>query len=51
MSSVIEMLANKKRPAAMPPEVTLLPVLAKEHEGGCGEGCGCGDEAGGCCSS
>jgi hypothetical protein len=31
--------------------VVLLPVLPKEHEheGACGDGCGCGDSRGGCC--
>jgi len=50
MSSVIETLASKKKPAVTPLTM-LLPVVQKEHEGGCGDQCGCGqDEAeGGCC--
>lgn len=53
MSTLIEMLATKRKPAE-PPAVdglTLLPVLRKEHEGQCGDGCGCGGEEGSCCSS
>ncbi len=52
MSTLMGMLAAKKKPAATPaPEETLtvLPMLSKEHEGACGEGCGCGGEEGGCC--
>ncbi len=50
MSSVIETLASKKKPLAVPaPATTILPVLQKEHEGECGEGCGCGESEGGCC--
>ncbi len=48
MSSVIETLANKKKPQAAPTTV-VLPVLQKEHEGECGAGCGCGESEGGCC--
>ena len=50
MSSVIEMLANKKKPAVAPvPAAEVLPMLHKEHEGECGESCGCGENEGGCC--
>ncbi len=49
MSSVIETLASKKKPQAAP-SPTILPVVPKEHEGECGEGCGCGESSeGGCC--
>lgn len=50
MASVIEMLANKKRPA-VEPLTTILPVLHKEHEGACGDDCACGKggDEGGCC--
>ncbi len=50
MSSVIETLASKKKPQATPTTV-VLPVLQKEHEGACGDGCGCGEagDEGGCC--
>ncbi len=49
MSSVIETLASKKKPVVAPATV-ILPVVQKDHEGACGDGCGCGDEAdGGCC--
>ena len=48
MSSVIEMLASKKKPGA-PPEAVILPMLGKEHSGDCGDGCGCGSSEGGCC--
>ena len=49
MSSVIEMLATKKRPQPAPATM-ILPVVQKEHEGECGENCGCGsDSEGGCC--
>ncbi|HLE55031.1 MAG TPA: hypothetical protein VI999_07325 [Thermoplasmata archaeon] len=48
MSSVIEMLASKKK-AAPPPETVVLPMLQKEHSGDCGDGCGCGGSEGGCC--
>ena len=56
MGTLIELLANKKKPAnhASPATETApvaLPMLSKEHEGACGDGCGCGDGAeGGCCS-
>lgn len=51
MASVIEMLAIKKKPAA-PEAATALPMLQKEHEGACGDNCGCGTEGdeGSCCS-
>lgn len=51
MGSLIEMLASKKKSAAPALESTvILPVLRKEHEGSCGESCGCsGEEQGGCC--
>jgi len=51
MGSLIEMLASKKKSAAPAPESTvILPMLHKEHEGSCGENCGCsGEEQGGCC--
>lgn len=50
MSSVIEALATKKK-GQTPQQLTVLPVLAKEHEGACGDGCGCaeGESEGGCC--
>ena len=50
MSSVIEMLANKKKPQVAPATM-VLPVLQKEHEGECGDGCACGGagDEGGCC--
>ncbi len=49
MSSVIETLASKKKPQAVPATL-ILPVVQKEHEGECGANCGCGEEAdGGCC--
>jgi len=57
MGTLIELLANKKEPAddaslAAEPVPLALPMLSKEHEGACGDGCGCGDGAeGGCCSS
>lgn len=50
--TLIEMLADRKRKAAPPPteSAVALPMLEKEHEGACGEGCGCGAEgADGCC--
>ena len=50
MSSVIEMLGQKKK--AQPVATTVvLPVLQTEHEGACGDGCGCGEasDEGGCC--
>jgi len=52
MGSLIEMLATKKKaPLAAPESTVILPVLQKEHEGSCGESCGCADggEEGGCC--
>jgi len=51
MSSLIEMLASKKKAPAAPAEtLTLLPVMHKEHEGTCGPNCDCGrEEEGGCC--
>lgn len=54
MSTLIELLATKKKPApAEAPETTMiLPVLEKPHEGACGDGCGCGEsEGGGCCGA
>ncbi len=49
MSSVIETLASKKKAVAAPLTV-LLPMVQKEHEGECGDGCGCGaGDEGGCC--
>ncbi len=49
MTSVVEMLAGKKKPQAAPTTVA-LPVLQKEHEGACGDNCGCGGEGeDGCC--
>jgi hypothetical protein len=50
MPSVIETLASKKKGLEVP-MTTILPVLQKEHEGECGESCGCGsgDSDGGCC--
>ncbi len=50
MSSVIETLAGKKRPQPAPATM-ILPVVQKEHEGECGEDCGCGGADGqdGCC--
>ncbi len=48
MGSVIEMLASKKK-APPPQETVILPMLRKEHEGACGDGCGCGENEGGCC--
>jgi hypothetical protein len=48
MGSIIETLASKKK-AVVAPETVVLPVLQKEHEGACGDGCGCGASEGGCC--
>ncbi len=49
MSSVIETLASKKKPQAAPLSV-VLPMVQMEHEGECGDGCGCGAEGeDGCC--
>ena len=50
MGSVIETLAAKKKGQPLSEQV-VLPVLQKEHEGACGDGCGCGDagDEGGCC--
>ena len=42
----------KKKAAAPPAELTVLPIAKKEgaHQGSCGDGCGCGgEESGGCC--
>ena len=55
METMMERLARKKS-AAPPQELTVLPILKKEHEheGSCGDGCGCGSEGGedsGCCGS
>jgi hypothetical protein len=51
MSSLIEMLASKKRPPAPPTETAMvLPVAHKEHEGSCGPNCACSSEdEGSCC--
>jgi hypothetical protein len=51
MGSLIEMLANKKKSAAPTPEsAVVLPILRREHEGSCGDGCACGEsEEKGCC--
>ena len=54
MGSLIEMLASKKKPLvqapAVEPSTVILPVLRKEHEGSCGENCGCsGEGESGCC--
>ncbi len=44
MGSLIEMLATKKKaPLAAPESTVILPVLHREHEGSCGESCGCAD--------
>lgn len=54
MATLIEMLANKKKPAGAPAaeSAVILPLLEKAHAGACGEGCGCeGSEGGGCCSA
>jgi hypothetical protein len=50
MSSVIEMLAGKKK-AQVSPATVILPVVQKEHEGECGDGCACGEagDDGACC--
>jgi hypothetical protein len=50
METMMERLARKKA-APQPAEITVLPLLKKEHEheGACGDGCGCGQEEGGCC--
>ncbi len=48
MSSVIELLASKKK-AAPVAETMVLPVLSKEHEGACGDACGCDGDESGCC--
>jgi hypothetical protein len=50
METMMERLARKKA-APQPAEITVLPLLKKEHahEGACGDGCGCGKEEGGCC--
>ncbi|HYM39878.1 MAG TPA: hypothetical protein VEY12_07015 [Thermoplasmata archaeon] len=50
MSSVIETLASKKKPPEAPATM-ILPVVQTEHEGACGENCGCGanESEGGCC--
>ena len=51
MSTLIEMLANKKKAAAPGPESTvILPVVQRDHEGACGESCSCGkSDEGACC--
>lgn len=50
MSSVVETIASKKK-AQPAPTTLVLPMLQKEHEGTCGDGCGCGEAGGegGCC--
>ncbi len=48
MAYVIETLASKKKTQVTPATV-VLPMLQKEHEGECGDGCGCGESEGGCC--
>ncbi|HKZ89607.1 MAG TPA: hypothetical protein VJ300_05030 [Thermoplasmata archaeon] len=51
MGTLIEMLASKNKPASVEPGVVPLPMAPKEHEGACGDACGCADgEQGGCCS-
>jgi hypothetical protein len=52
MSSLIEMLASKKKAPAAPIEtLVVLPVVHKQHESSCGPNCSCGagEEEGGCC--
>lgn len=51
MGSLIELLANKKKPAAPPTETAvILPVMHEEHEGSCGPNCACSQEGeSGCC--
>lgn len=50
MSSLIEMLATKKKTATPPEGLVILPVAAKEHGGSCGPNCACaGEEESGCC--
>ena len=51
MGSLIGILACKKKAVAPIPEsAVILPIMQKEHQGSCGEGCGCaGEEEGGCC--
>lgn len=51
MGSLIEMLSNKKKSATPAQEsAVILPILRREHEGSCGEGCACGEsQEGGCC--
>lgn len=52
MGTLIELLATKKKAAPLPATAPamLLPVLEKEHEGECGDGCACGESEGsGCC--
>ncbi len=46
----MERLARKKAGPQLS-EITILPVLKKEHEhkGEGADGCGCGEEEGGCC--
>ena len=50
METMMERLARKKG-VSPPSEITILPVLKKEHEhdGKSSDGCGCGEEEGGCC--
>lgn len=49
METLIERLARKKEPSASIPELMILPVLKKEHDGACGGGCGCSDGDGDSC--
>ena len=49
METLIERLARKAGPPVR--ELTVLPVVRKEHEGSCGDGCGCAGDEGGCCGS
>ncbi len=50
METLMERLAKKKEASPKPAEIVVLPMLSKEHEGQCGDGCGCGgDDGSGCC--
>ena len=50
METLIERLAKNKETSSLIPDLTILPVLKKEHEGSCGGACGCSDGDGdGCC--
>ncbi len=48
METVVERLARKNGAKTPDRELTVLPVVHKEHDGACGGSCGCGDE-GRCC--